>query len=480
MKPKIIKKFPKSKSFKSNKLKGGVAFIQGPLDSFVHTGKSNEDLKLHYDELNSKSANLQTKISNEVEKINNKLNFLENKKNADDNERNARFAENTQSIRDMISARQTETQNSRLSLQAMFSYVAKFLTFIVKVLVTIGRFLWNCGKVIILAISAFVSWISNLLERWGVRIWQLFAIILIIIIIIIGVAVFILWIWYLIISGGDTSLEGFGNFLTSIFVPKNKDDTTKCTKKKKCTGTFEISITNFTDWFNDANKYLSDRYDEMMKLRPNFPSIPDIPTFDFMKPWNSFNDYMDYQSSLLQNNRLVRNLSTNFDYVSNVVTGGEYKADKIQRDVLTNGRCDNTVFIQPELIKQELINNRNINLATEAINITRPLDIEWELPELDYKNKDVSQLPTFLFEQENNEGISLKDKKKIVIPWMKKDNKYVLSCSDAYFKNNPSEKVNILIDNSENTCIFNTDTKSNKFNEEKERYIYTNDLSHFI
>jgi hypothetical protein len=77
--------------------------------------------------------------------------------------------------------------------------------------------------------------------------------------------------------------------------------------------------------------------------------------------------------------------------------------------------------------------------------------------------------------------MTFEDKKQIVIPWIVKDNNYVLSCQDAYFKNNPSEKANLLVDDYENnTCTYDTSANSKAYNTVKTRKIQTTDLSMFL
>jgi hypothetical protein len=77
--------------------------------------------------------------------------------------------------------------------------------------------------------------------------------------------------------------------------------------------------------------------------------------------------------------------------------------------------------------------------------------------------------------------ISLNEKREIIIPWIVKDNFYVLSCKDAYFKNDINQKANVLIDNEDGkTCSFNIDSKSEEYSENAKRYTYTNDLSTYI
>jgi hypothetical protein len=146
-------------------------------------------------------------------------------------------------------------------------------------------------------------------------------------------------------------------------------------------------------------------------------------------------------------------------------------------------RCDNINNVNCSIFPKSLLRSKKIDPKNTVINISRPKDIEWTLNDREYDNLDLSKVPSSLMtmKDKTNNDITLEDKKKIIIPWVIKDNFYVLSCEDAYFKNNTKEKANLFVDNFEdNTCTYNIQSVAKEYNEPKKRYTYTTDLSQFL
>ena len=170
-------------------------------------------------------------------------------------------------------------------------------------------------------------------------------------------------------------------------------------------------------------------------------------------------------------------------YNAQSLTGGstfKYFTDTSEREVTTNGRCDNINNIDSALFPKALMRTKNIETNNTVVNLSKPVDVTWTLPETQYDGLDVTKVPPSLMNVKDTNDVSIADKKKLVIPWINKDNYYVLSCSDAYFENSIHEKANILKDVDSNTCDFNKDSLPEIFTDEKQRYTYTSDLSTFL
>ncbi len=161
------------------------------------------------------------------------------------------------------------------------------------------------------------------------------------------------------------------------------------------------------------------------------------------------------------------------------LTGNDASAPFVKRTELTEGRCDNIVKVKADLFSdKEMLQKKNMPSTNVGINMLIPKSIEWSLPMETFFDKDISKLPDSVIKM-NKDGSSLEDKKKIIIPYIKENDKYVLSCGKAYFSKS-QEPANILIDDvDKNTCSINLDSKPKFFNKNAIRSTTASDLSEY-
>jgi hypothetical protein len=160
------------------------------------------------------------------------------------------------------------------------------------------------------------------------------------------------------------------------------------------------------------------------------------------------------------------------------LTGNDVSAPFMRRPEMTEGRCDNVVRVKADLFSdKDMLDRKNIPRSNVGINMIIPRSIKWELPIQSYFDKDISKLPKSVADM-NKDGTSLNMKKKIVIPYIKENDKYVLSCGKAYFDTPQQELANILIDDiDKNTCTVNLESKPKKFDKNAVRSVSATDLS---
>jgi len=228
--------------------------------------------------------------------------------------------------------------------------------------------------------------------------------------------------------------------------------------------------------------------------KPTFDTINsfDISFVDFMKnPYNAsylfITSFIDYTMGSVSNTTIVKNLNRSLDFVTtetNKLLDSTSQDTYIQKRLENlEGRNDDILNINANYIADKsILKDKKLPDINTVINIGRPKDIKWTLSLNDYYDKDYIKLPESLLNKKNMDGISLNDKKDIIIPYIVNGDYYELSCSDAYFKNNVNEKANLLKDNvnKPGTCSYNIDEKTVKFEEEKKRYVNTRDLSNFL
>ena len=256
-----------------------------------------------------------------------------------------------------------------------------------------------------------------------------------------------------------------------------------------CKNVTEITLANFGNFFSGLQVgNLYNPIDNISFPKPQFPSMPAIPQFRFTNPFASAIDYSYYLINRFVNSDQVTSITSRATYGYNFASETVAYASGIptsglgRRSLLQGGRLDNKDFIDTSLIDNtSLLKDRRIANANSAVILTRPADIVWEIPDLEYKYKDLANIPPTMLDMKKDGEISLNDKREIIIPWIVKDNFYVLSCKDAYFKNDINQKANILIDNEDGkTCSFNIDSQSEEYSKNEKRYTYTNDLSNYI
>jgi hypothetical protein len=256
-----------------------------------------------------------------------------------------------------------------------------------------------------------------------------------------------------------------------------------------CKNVTEITLANFGGFFSGLQ--VGNLYNPLDKItfsKPEFPSMPSIPQFRFTNPFASAIEYAYYLTNLFVNSDQVNSIASRVTYGYNFASetvafmSGVPTSGLMRRSLLPHGRLNNNDFIDISLIDNaSLLKDRKIANANSAVILTRPADIVWEIPDLEYKYKDLANIPPSMLDMKNDGDISLNDKREIIIPWIVKDNFYKLSCKDAYFKNDINQKANVLIDNEDGkTCSFNIDSKSEEYSENAKRYTYTNDLSSYL
>lgn len=147
------------------------------------------------------------------------------------------------------------------------------------------------------------------------------------------------------------------------------------------------------------------------------------------------------------------------------------------------GRSDNIINIDSSIFADKSkLTDKGIPSYNTVVNIARPKNIEWEMPVEDYYESDYTKIPEkLLTESKDKNGVKINDKKTIIFPWVKTNNFYTLSCSGAYFKNDPEQKAEILIDNPlSNTCTFDNISTAEKFKDDRKRYSNTTNLSTYV
>jgi|TARA_B110000114_G_scaffold141869_1_gene149933 chemotaxis protein histidine kinase CheA len=132
---------------------------------------------------------------------------------------------------------------------------------------------------------------------------------------------------------------------------------------------------------------------------------------------------------------------------------------KTERTPNTNQRDDSITFINYKLIDSNVANKHFSSPTTQddyySISLLKPKNIEWELPHLDYKDTDMDKLPESIknYKDNNNpDDYSLNDTAKIIFPWKKSNNQWVLDC-DTIFTNN--EKTDLYKEGEEGYCQAN-------------------------
>lgn len=462
----------------------GYIGVTGPFHTQDHL--HNKKLVEHIGELKGEKENIQNRIAEEEDIYQKRSDTLSQAKQANDQ----KAASDVEYNRNMKA--QFEDRLANQSEQAGNRFVS-FLGFLKWLIIVFFKILYLILQYIIkfilwifCLIWSFLKWIASGIWR-GMKegrkwigmivnspvIWTIAAV-LVVLFIIIGIILLIVFV----------ILPLFGVNVGGDWIGGSNPEDEKKEGEGECKNVTEITISNFADFMKlqEFNKMLGDAYDKIGSYRPEFPSMMEIPSFNIFNPLKGITDYSQYAKNQFMNYGPVSYARRNINYISNYILDKEAMATRVPREKITEGRCDNIILIDSEIISNaNILKDRNINLAKTAINIVRPEDIEWTMPESDYRNKDISKVPESLLNQPDENDKTINDKKTVIIPWMKKDNNYSLSCSDAYFKNNTEEKANILIDSADKTkCTFNIESTPVKYTEPRDRYKYTNDLSKFL
>jgi hypothetical protein len=222
----------------------------------------------------------------------------------------------------------------------------------------------------------------------------------------------------------------------------------------------------------------------LAKYKPTFER-QDTPEFTF---YNIFTNPFGF-FSIIKNNPVVKRtlngVKSTLRYSKRSVdslSGGNNQVTTFRREY-PSGRSDNIINIDSSIFADKSkLTDKGIPSNNSVVNIARPKDVEWEMPVEDYYESDYTKIPdTLLTESKDKNNIKITDKKTIIFPWIKTNNFYTLSCSDAYFKNDPTQKAQILIDNPlSNTCTFDNISTAEKFVDDKKRYSDTTNLSTYV
>lgn len=482
---KTTKSHPKRGIQKGKKIVGaGYIGVTGPFHTQDHL--HNKKLVEHIGELKGEKENIQNRIAQEEEKYQKRSETLSQAKQENDQKATSEIEHN----RNMKSqyedrlANQSDQAGNRFEsflmtlkwlIVALLKIVYLILQYVVKLVLWILCLIWSFLRWIAAGIwyliTEFREWVSLFVK--SPIIWTIAAV-LVVLLIIAGIILLIIFV----------ILPLFGIHVGGDWIGGSKPEEEKKEGEGECKNVTEITVSNFADFMKlqEFNKMLGDAYDKIGSYRPEFPSMMEIPSFDIFNPLKGITDYSQYAKNQFMNYGPVSYARRNMNYIGNYILDKEAMATRDPREKITEGRCDNIILIDSEIINNaNILKDRNINLAKTAINIVRPEDIEWTMPESDYRNKDINKVPESLLNKPDENDKTIKDKKTIVIPWLKKDNNYSLSCSDAYFKNNTEEKANILIDSvDKKKCTFNIESTPVKYTESRDRYKYTNDLSKFL
>ena len=440
---------------KSRKRGGAIKLTEGPLDSATHSEMSNEQLSKHVNIMQNRRKSYHDKLLSEKEKYENKAQMLLNKKKTYEDNLEQRRQEKLEKRN--IDA-QTSAEKSKASIQAALNILRK-----------IGNAIKLFVKAILNVLKKFIQWIGKFFSTKSALMKLIVSILLMILAFLLVIAFLIFLIWLIWPSKVESWFRRD---------KKEKDedgDGDGDGDEDECKNVTEINISNF-GIISKFNNLLGNKYDKISSYRPSFPSVPNTGVFNILNPLdgikNGFQNVAGDLKRMTINSEVGRRVSSIFPP----------PVTKISRGVLSTGRSDNVTMIDASVINNDkILDDTDIIISKTSINIGKPEDLKWTMSEKDYKNKDFNKVPDSLKNLKDENNISLNDKKSIVIPWKKKNNKYKLSCSDAYFENNVDEKAKILIDNHDDkTCTFDITNKATSYNESKERYKYAQDLSTFL
>lgn len=274
----------------------------------------------------------------------------------------------------------------------------------------------------------------------------------------------------------------------SILVRKPSDGTSGA-QKPDCPSLLEdgitININNFSKLFQGStiNQSVPTFSTDPLLYRPVYDMIPK--NIQSKNPFVILSNWLSkWLSTSINNSPMLTSGINNIRYLSNMtadgityVTGGTTADKATSRSTLVGGRSDNIVNVDASLISDKtMLRKKKIGSVGNVVNMGRPKDIMWTLPSAEYADNDLNKLPPELLKL-----LKVDKKKTIVIPWINKNNNYVLSCNDAYFKDTPTEKANVLIDNVDGkSCTFNIHDKTETFKQTKQRYADSTDLSVFF
>lgn len=451
MKPKL-----KIKTKRPRKKQGaGVEISEGPFDSYNHSLKTKQDRQLEIDNMERKQQYFQAAKSYHQNKYNEALQHKDAINQADAAVKESRRAEEhavkmqNEAIQSQaVSVASEKASSSMLKFFHFMKEGVKFVGALIKGGWTAAR---NTG-----------TGIHNTFGRNEVlaRIVGAFCALIIIALLVVFL--------YFVISGAI-------NLATRV---DNAGKPEQCTSISN-----EIIISIKNVHLMDQLNALSDKIDDFYK--PKFEAVKEftdknIVSF-FKNPTSYASDWLKFWQDKILNSEPLRSILLTLEYISKLVvvriqafTGGGTAYMKYSRtaprELLTTGRSDNIYYVDSDIFPRPLLRNKGINGNDTVVNLEKPLDIKWELPKVEYDGHDISKLPPALVTKKDENNVSLEDKGTIIIPWISKNNNYVLSCKDAYFAKNINEKANIFIDIDDFTCTYNDQSTPEVFQEDKKRY----------
>lgn len=480
----------KPKPTKSTKRGGAVKLAEGPLDSATHSEMSNAQMSKHIDIMQNRRKSYHDKLLSEKEKYENKAKILKGDKQKYDKKISEQLEKSQEQ---KINEAKINNENAKISLQVAYISFKNFIQAIGRAFVQLWKMIADIGKgthKFAERINAFTNTVVTTCDKISQFFRDLFnsimkvvnskpvAFFLIILLMLFALflimcfILFLLWLiwpdavakkWNEIFGGGQNGEE-----------EKADED---------CANVTEINISNFgkiSQFGTKINELLGNVYDSINvanigSYRPDFPSIPRTSEFNLLNPFRSLQGAINNVKFKAMNSDIIKGFQNVVSVIKPPVSM------KTPRENIENGRSNNVIMIDAELINNDaILNEKDIILSKTAMNIAKPEDVKWQMNENDFKNKDYNKIPNYLRKMKDENDVSIDDKKTIIIPWVKNNNSYELSCSDAYFENNVDEKANILVDNNDRTCTFNIESTAISYENPKKRYKFTNDLSSFI
>jgi hypothetical protein len=476
------------KSKKVTKQKGsGSELFEGPLDTTVHAYMRPEDMSEHINWMNRKKENYDNIIQSEVDRINTEITDLNALKEYDQQVETDIKEKNFQAKQLQKQLSSSESLAAAQQYNTFLTFLGVMIKFIYEAIVKFIEWLGYILDCLLINFAKMGQW-SSYFPAWIMRIidgffngnfinspWKRFWIflfgVLFVIIVLILILIFFMMIFYEIsylITGSMPASAN--NIITS------------------CRNITELSLLNF------SSSHIGTLYNDTVRNITSYrPKFPEIPTYDFSlsnvfyNPFSSLANFTNLQLNQFLNSALIATLANKLRYGYNITADGVQfisgipKASELsERIEFTNGRRDNITLVDSDVFEPDSLSSK-LNLQDTALVMAKPNDIIWKMPEYEYNFKDIRKLPPSLLKKKDKSGISLLDKKEIVIPWVMKDNFYSLSCNDAYFNNSSKEKANILIDSDDSTtCTFDIGSKVTSHTEPAKRYTYVNDLSNFL
>lgn len=482
------------KRHKTKKQRGGIPDIkltEGPFDTANHTFMEQPDIIQHINEMKTKKVKLDKQF---IEADENQKLEIEKEKIE---QQQAAIAKEKEKDRKKAEEIAKQTRSSQANIQTMLTMgaiIAWFNKLIQDIIQFFsGRLSWSADRVGY--ISTFLKDLVALIIQGGYAIVK--GCFSIVDRVFNGAAMkSILFTFFKALFTTFFSLLFFFVILAliiygaALFTRKNKaNGTTTTSSSQECSSILEdgvtININNFGKLFEGPtiSKSVPTFNTSPILFRPKFDSIPNE-NISSNNPFQTLNNWLSrwFNRAANSNPVLSRGIN-NIKYIANVtsegisyVSGGAAE-NLINRTTLVGGRSDNIINVDSGIFSNKtMLRKKKINTVGNVVSMGRPKEIEWKLSAAQYSDSDLSKLPPTILK-----AINADKKKTVVIPWVNKNNNYVLSCSDAYYKDIPTEKANILIDTVDgNSCTVNINDKPETYRETKQRYVDSSDLSVFF